>query len=122
MSKSCVKCIEPKLEPNRKIILTCLEISDSLKDFYVRVSNWEIESVIANTSKDKAKVIYKRSLQSILRYSRKELVDLFSGNISKQYEDFCMDVALFYAMRYILLNKPIPIVKSLNTSNQVTPK
>jgi hypothetical protein len=101
-------------ECGKKIMLLCLEIHPRFKEYCVLTTSKEVKETIDNyrkSDKGHIKFVYRESLLNILQYSDEELNNKYTLN-SKEWKDWCDDILIFYAVRLLLFDKPIPIYRN----------
>ena len=94
------------------IMLPCIYISPKFFDFNVITTHKEVMKAIEMLSQyplARQKRQYVKALMNVMKYSNEEMTSHFEKQ-SQEFQDWCDDVAIFYAVRYVLMNKPIPML------------
>jgi len=100
-----------------EVILNCESISPVFKGFFIYCDKTLLVSTIhqiERESRDANIGVLKSSYQALTKYTRPELVDIFDNKRdSKEYNDFCSDIPIFFAVRLHLSGYKIliPVVK-----------
>jgi hypothetical protein len=99
----------------KRITVTADSIDPRFGDFAVLTPNKEICSQIERCKKRDTSInkrVYKEVLINVLKYSNEELTELWKSQ-SQAWTDWCNDVVIFYAVRLVLFNRPIPICENM---------
>ena len=103
------KSEDVKLE---SITLCCAVIEERFSEYYVNTDKKKFEKTIndgMNESRDIKIKMFKALHDNLTKYTDEELDRNFNEK-NKVWDEWCKNVALFYAYRHILFpNKPIPI-------------
>ena len=95
-----------------KITLCCAVINERFSVYYVITSKTKFEKLIndsSNESRENQLLMFKILHENINKYSDEQLNKIFNEK-NNDWDDWCNDVSLFYAYRYILFpTKPIPL-------------
>jgi len=95
-----------------KITLCCAVINERFSQYYVITSKTKFEKLIndsSNESRENQILMFKILHENINKYSDEKLNEIFNEK-NNDWVDWCNDVSLFYAYRYVLFpTKPIPI-------------
>lgn len=95
------------------ICLECSDIKEEFKCFFVKTTTTEIEECLDNmrneTTED-VRAIYIGSSTFLQRFTKDKLIELHNKK-TKNWENWCNDVLLFYVTRFIIFGEKIPIVK-----------
>ena len=98
--------------PEGKVpVMTCEDIHSEFKDYAIQTTHKEVEETVEAFSKepvDFQKFIFAKTLMRMVQWSDKELNEHYTNN-NEEWKTFCDDVLDFYAVRYTLMKKPIPI-------------
>lgn len=100
---------------NGESALVCGQIHTRFKDYMVKTTDEEIKKILESAQKeDRDKVVYmfKKTYENITQYSDEELNEHFEKQ-TKQWQDWCNDVCLFFCYRYVVFHgkMPIPLMK-----------
>lgn len=102
-------------EVNETIYLMCRDINPRFTEYVVHTSNSEILAYMnecGNKNKKEIAFSFVSSYKYITKYTDEELNNHFI-NKTKEFDNWCTDVAIFYVTRYLLLEKPIPIRENI---------
>ena len=95
------------------LILDCSEIKEEFNCFFVKTTSVEVEdcykNMINNSLEDK-QAVYIGSISFLRTYNKEKLIELHTEK-TKNWENWCNDVLLFYVSRFILYGDSIPIIK-----------
>ena len=95
-----------------KITLCCAVINERFSQYYVITSKTKFEKLIndsSNESRENQILMFKILHENINKYSDEQLNEIFNEK-NNDWDNWCNDVSLFYAYRYVLFpTKPIPI-------------
>lgn len=99
----------------RKHALTCGDINKRFKEYAVITSDKEVKESIKECQKEPIEMVkhrFKLIYHSLTQYTDKELNEHFEAKDQK-WQDWCNDVVLFYAHRYVLFDGKlfIPIME-----------
>ncbi len=95
--------------------LVCGQIHKRFKEYVVKTTDKEVKDAIGRAEKeDKVKVtyIFKLTYENITKYTDEELNQHYEKN-TKEWQDWCNDVLLFFTHRYVLFGSkfPIPLIR-----------
>lgn len=115
IKKKCKSCKDLQINTTqgKMVILDCGEISNILECFRVITSYHQLKGLmkIARNEDGNMKLhIYHCAQKCLLQYSKKQLINHFEKE-DKEYQDFCNDVAIYYAYRKVLFNTTIPMTE-----------
>ena len=95
-----------------KITLCCAVINERFSQYYVITSKTKFEKLIndsSNESRENQILMFKILHENINKYSDEQLNKIFNEK-NNNWDNWCNDVSLFYAYRYVLFpTKPIPL-------------
>ena len=96
----------------QELTLCCAVIDERFSEYYVKTSKTKFEKSIAdasNQSRDQKILMFKILHENINKYTDEQLDNHFNEK-NNDWDNWCNDVALFYAYRHLLFpTKPIPI-------------
>lgn len=97
-----------------KITLCCAIINERFSEYYVITSKTKFEKLIkdsSNESRENQILMFKILHENINKYSNEQLNEIFNKK-NNDWDNWCNDVSLFYAYRYVLFpTKPIPLLR-----------
>lgn len=94
------------------LILDCSEIKDEFNCFYIKTTSSEVEDCfkrMKENTHEEVKAVYVGSISFLRTYNKEKLIELHNEK-TKNWENWCNDVLLFYVSRQILFKRPIPII------------
>jgi len=94
------------------LYLNARHIDKKFKKFYVATPRLELEKHMFDTFEkhlDKDPMIYTRVSNAIMQYTRPQMIKMFKKQ-NKQWTNWCDDVAIYFACRFVLFGEPIPVV------------
>jgi hypothetical protein len=102
------------------VILNCENISKRFKGYFVYCNKALLMSSLQNSENaDDNRGIMISSYQSLTKYSKSELCDLFDNKRdTKEFRNWCDNVPIFFASRFHLSNGSIPIAIVSNRKNR----
>jgi tRNA U34 5-methylaminomethyl-2-thiouridine-forming methyltransferase MnmC len=92
------------VKDNEYVFLDCEEMG--YKTVAVRAKHKDILDVLKETKEN-----CMRSMLSALKHTRNVDIDKIYNENGQAWQDFCDDVAIYYAARFKVTNKLIPICK-----------
>ncbi len=96
----------------QNLTLCCAVINERFSEYYVMTSKEKFEKSITNASnesREKKILMFKILHENINKYTDEQLDKNFNEK-NDDWDNWCNDVALFYAYRHLLFpTKPIPI-------------
>ena len=94
------------------LTLCCAVIHERFSEYYVKTSKEKFEKSISdasNISREKQIFMFKILHENVNQYTDHQL-DTHFNEKNNDWDNWCNDVALFYAYRHVLFpTKPIPI-------------
>ena len=97
-------------EAGENILLMCKEIG--FPDTIVKTSDAELMIMVRSFEADKvqAKASFLGSLSNFVRIRGARSLDSIYERNGQEWVDFCNDVAIYYAARYVLTGKQVPLI------------
>ena len=96
----------------QELTLCCAVIHERFSEYYVKTSKEKFEKSISdasNISREKQIFMFKILHENVNQYTDDQL-DTHFNEKNNDWDNWCNDVALFYAYRHVLFpTKPIPI-------------
>jgi hypothetical protein len=94
------------------LTLCCAIINERFSEYYVMTNKQKFEKIISdasNESRENQILMFKILHENINKYTDEQLYKCFNEK-NNEWDNWCNDVALFYAYRHLLFpTKPIPI-------------
>jgi hypothetical protein len=107
-------------EVSKKFLLLCKDIDERFKQYVVLTTNKNIiETVTSFDIMPKERVLssYEGSYRNLIKYTDEQLHSHYKNN-TKDWKNWCDDVAIYYSSRLVLYQKIIPIMNYEKFENQ----
>lgn len=98
-------------KPFQSVIVVCADIHPRFKEYLVRATHNEIVQVCSIYKKqtvENNKLSFLKVSRRLFQYDD-DTLDRHYREKTQQWREWCDDVVLFYAVRYILLGRMMPI-------------
>ena len=103
----------PPLKEQQKLAFCCKGINPRFKDYIVALSNKKQFDEMIETAKtesiEQKKYTYVSALRFLTQYTDEEL-NAHYESCSKEWDDWCADVSIFYAYNNALFNRAAPVI------------
>ncbi len=100
---------------DEKIVIPCDQIDNKFAGIHITTDKSLINKILETWSSrttDEVKHIFKYAYRGLTMYTEEEFNE-HKNKQDQQFTDWCNDVFIFYVLRLILLNKPIPIMDQI---------
>ena len=94
-------------------VLICKHIHQRFEEYAVKITHQEIMETLQNAErqpKELTKHIFRSVYRNLIKYSNEELYNNYTQN-TEEWDNWCLDVKLFFCYRFILFNRIIPIAQ-----------